>query len=134
MDSMREAWTDERLDDLNGHVVELGRRMDAGFAEQREELRIVFGGLRSEMRTEIGSLRSEMRTEIGSLRTEMRTEIGDLRSEMGDAIGGLRTELRGELGELRSELQALNRGLLQIGAGMIVTMALGFLSVIFGGS
>ena len=38
MESMREAWTDERLDDLNGRVGELGRRMDEGFKELRVEM------------------------------------------------------------------------------------------------
>jgi hypothetical protein len=32
MDSVRDAWTDERLDDLN-------HRVDAGFSEVREEIR-----------------------------------------------------------------------------------------------
>jgi hypothetical protein len=31
MRSMRSTWTDSRLDDLNGRVSDLGRRMDAGF-------------------------------------------------------------------------------------------------------
>jgi tetrahydromethanopterin S-methyltransferase subunit G len=35
----REAWTDERLDDLNERVDRLEQRMDAGFAEMREEFR-----------------------------------------------------------------------------------------------
>jgi flagellar biosynthesis/type III secretory pathway protein FliH len=39
MDSVREAWTDERLDDLN-------HRVDEGFRETREEFRAV----RAEMR------------------------------------------------------------------------------------
>lgn len=30
---MRNSWTDERLDDLNGRVGELGQRMDLGFSE-----------------------------------------------------------------------------------------------------
>ena len=34
MDSVREAWTDERLDDLN-------HRVDEGFREMREEFRAV---------------------------------------------------------------------------------------------
>jgi hypothetical protein len=34
MDSVREAWTDERLDDLN-------HRVDEGFRETREEFRAV---------------------------------------------------------------------------------------------
>lgn len=35
----REAWTDERLDDLNERVDRLEQRMDAGFAEMRGEFR-----------------------------------------------------------------------------------------------
>ena len=37
----RVAWTDERLDDLNGRVDDLGRRMEAGFARVDAELRAV---------------------------------------------------------------------------------------------
>ena len=39
----RELWTDERLDDLNGRVGRLEKRMDVGFAEMREEFRAVRG-------------------------------------------------------------------------------------------
>lgn len=35
----REAWTDERLDDLTQRVADLDRRMEAGFAGIREEFR-----------------------------------------------------------------------------------------------
>ena len=49
----RNAWTDERLDDL-------ANRMDAGFARVDADIR----ELRMELRTEIGALRGE----IGSLR------------------------------------------------------------------
>jgi len=38
METMTSGWTDERLDDLKGQVDELGRRMDAGFREIREEM------------------------------------------------------------------------------------------------
>lgn len=48
MDSVREAWTDERLDDLN-------HRVDEGFREMRAELRAEIGSVRKEMQ----SLRSE---------------------------------------------------------------------------
>jgi hypothetical protein len=37
----REAWTDERLDDLNVRVESIDRRMEAGFKEMREEFRAV---------------------------------------------------------------------------------------------
>jgi hypothetical protein len=49
MAGMREAWTDERLDDLN-------HRVDSGFREMREEFRAV----RGEMGTEFAAVRSEM--------------------------------------------------------------------------
>jgi hypothetical protein len=35
----REGWTDERLDDLNARVDRIEQRMDAGFAEMRDEFR-----------------------------------------------------------------------------------------------
>jgi hypothetical protein len=43
MASVREAWTDERLDDLNDRVDVLSRRVDEGFREMREEFRAVRG-------------------------------------------------------------------------------------------
>lgn len=36
--NVREAWTDERLDDLNAKVDGLARRMDEGFRELRGEM------------------------------------------------------------------------------------------------
>ncbi|HEX8050873.1 MAG TPA: hypothetical protein VF504_05350 [Solirubrobacterales bacterium] len=41
----REAWTDERLDDLNARVEGIDRRMEAGFAEMRAE----FASIRRDM-------------------------------------------------------------------------------------
>lgn len=35
---MASGWTDERMDDLKAQVDDLGRRMDAGFREVREEM------------------------------------------------------------------------------------------------
>lgn len=49
MNSMREAWTDERLDDLN-------HRLDEGFRRIDGDLR----ALRIETKTELTSLRGEM--------------------------------------------------------------------------
>jgi uncharacterized coiled-coil DUF342 family protein len=45
----REAWTDERLDDLN-------KKVDEGFTEIRTEFRAV----RRELRVEMGEVRSEI--------------------------------------------------------------------------
>ena len=41
----REVWTDERLDDLNARVGRIENRLDAGFAEVRQE----FVAVRAEM-------------------------------------------------------------------------------------
>jgi len=42
MSNVREAWTDERLDDLNAKVDDLGRRMDEGFRDLRGEMNVKF--------------------------------------------------------------------------------------------
>jgi hypothetical protein len=63
----REAWTDQRLDDLNGRVESVDRRMEAGFGEMHEEFRTV----RSEMRDEFRAVRNEMRDEFRSVRGEI---------------------------------------------------------------
>ncbi len=43
MEAVRDAWTDDRLDDLNQRVSDLDRRMEEGFREMREEFRAVRG-------------------------------------------------------------------------------------------
>jgi hypothetical protein len=52
METMRDAWTDARLDDLNVRVREISRRMDDGFNQTHADIR----SLRSETRTEIAAL------------------------------------------------------------------------------
>jgi hypothetical protein len=93
MEAMRDAWTDERLDDLN-------HRVDNGFKEVSRE----FQALRLEMRTEFAAVRSETATEFGSV--------------------------RGEITGLRGEMAAMNRTLIQVGAGAMVTMFVGFAATI----
>jgi hypothetical protein len=63
----REMWTDQRLDDLNERVASLDRRMEAGFAEMREEFRAI----RGEMGSEFQAVRGEMRSEFQAVRGEM---------------------------------------------------------------
>ena len=56
---VRDAWTDERLDDLN-------KRVDGGFGEMRQEFR----SIREEMRDEFRAVRGEIqgvRNEVASL-------------------------------------------------------------------
>lgn len=51
MEMMTSGWTGERLDDLKGQVDDLGRRMDTGFRELREDMDAGFRELREEMAT-----------------------------------------------------------------------------------
>ncbi|HET9591670.1 MAG TPA: hypothetical protein VFP17_02035 [Solirubrobacterales bacterium] len=59
----REAWTDERLDDLSKH-------MDKGFDEVKGEIR--------EVKVELRLMRVELNEEIAATRTELKTDIGKL--------------------------------------------------------
>ena len=56
MEAMRESWTDDRMDDLNGKV-------DALHVEMRTEFKAVHG----EMKEEFGSVRGEMRAGFDKL-------------------------------------------------------------------
>jgi hypothetical protein len=74
MQTMRESWTDERLDDLS-------KRVDSGFREAKAETGTGFASVR----VEISGVREDMRTEFASVRTEIvgvREEIGGVRSEI----------------------------------------------------
>jgi hypothetical protein len=59
----REVWTDERLDDLNGRVASMDRRMEAGFKEVREEFRAV----RAESAAQAGMLNQTMYRLFGGM-------------------------------------------------------------------
>jgi hypothetical protein len=60
MEAVKDAWTDERLDDLN-------HRVDGGFGEMRDEFR----AMRGEMREEFRAMRNEMGEESRAMRGEM---------------------------------------------------------------
>lgn len=63
MEAMREKWTDERLDDLNGHMSEGFNRLSEDLREVRSEI----GGVRGEV--------SDLRGEVNELRGEMNTRF-----------------------------------------------------------
>jgi hypothetical protein len=65
--AMRDAWTDERLDDL-------AKRMDAGFHEVAVEQRA--------LRNEMHALRGETKGDMKELRSELKAEIAELRSDL----------------------------------------------------
>ena len=72
---MRESWTDERLDDLKESVSDLGRRMDAGFAEGRTELRHEAALIRRETREGFQAVDERFDSMQGSIDALQRTII-----------------------------------------------------------
>lgn len=110
---VREAWTDERLDDL-------ANRMDEGFRELRAELRQV----RSEMTTGSQSLRGE----IG----EVRGEIGEVREELGEVraeIKGLEKTMDARFDDVMRTMQ-IGFGILGSVLAVIAAMLVGVLGLI----
>jgi uncharacterized coiled-coil DUF342 family protein len=61
MDPMRQSWTDDRMDELNGKV--------DGF---RLETRTEFRAVRAEVKEEFAAVRAEMKEEFAAVRDEMR--------------------------------------------------------------
>ena len=108
---VREAWTDERLDDLKASV-------DAGFGEMRHEFRAVRDLLqlrREQERPDRGEFRSEFQA--------VRGEIQGVREGLSGEIQGVRGEIQG----VRDEVAALNRSFQQLTWGLIGAMLVGFL-------
>jgi uncharacterized coiled-coil DUF342 family protein len=111
MEAVRDAWTDERLDDLNG-------RVDHGFAEVGRQLQ----AQRSETRAEFAAVREE----FAAVRAEMREEFAAVRSEMRSESAAVRTEMR----DLRGEIAAMHRSTTQLAFGLVGAMTVGFLGII----
>jgi uncharacterized coiled-coil DUF342 family protein len=86
---VREAWTDERLDDLKDH-------MDEGFREVRTDIRQLRAGLDS-LKGEVG----ELREEVGDLRGEVKGGFAALNRTLqiaGGLIGAMFVGLMGLIG------------------------------------
>jgi hypothetical protein len=111
MDAMREAWTDARLDDLNGRVGDLGRRMDNGF---------------NQIHADIRALDAKVDSKIDGL----DAKIDGLDAKLDSKVDGLRAESRAEFAAVRGEIASLHRLLIQGGGGIIGTMIVGFLGLI----
>ncbi|SRR5260221_4804560 len=141
MESMRESWSDKRLDDLSGRVSDGFRQVDRRFDRVEADLR----GLRIETRTEFTAHRGEMGDGFAALRGEIGDEFTALRGEMKQEFAALRGEMRAEFTALRGEMksgfermderferidgrfEALHRLLLQLG-GVLVAALIGLIA------
>jgi predicted nuclease with TOPRIM domain len=97
MDSMRESWTDKRLDDLN-------EKVGSGFERVDADIR----GLRVETRTEFVALRGEMKS--GFDRVDQR--FGQM-DERFDRIDERFERLDGRFERMNERFEALHRLLVQ---------------------
>jgi hypothetical protein len=89
---VREAWTDERIDDLKEH-------MDEGFRELRADVRSLKGEM-GEVRGEIGKIREE----VGELRGEVKAGFAALNRTLQIAFGLIGVVLAGMLGLIGTQL------------------------------
>ncbi|MCW2989399.1 MAG: hypothetical protein JWM24_2337 [Solirubrobacterales bacterium] len=94
MEAMREAWTDERLDDLT-------KRVDEGFRESREDLR----SFRIEVKTDFASLRGEMDTRF----EKADTAIGMRFDKVDTRFDKANTEIDARFDGLNARFDAMQR-------------------------
>src|SRR6476469_6527987 len=99
----REAWTDQRLDDLNERVASIERRMEAGFAEMRAEFKCL-----RETRAEMDAGFKAASTKIDGGLKEAQAESVSIRQDMAN------------------QFAAQNRMVIQLAGGMFATMVVGF--------
>lgn len=77
----REAWTDQRLDDLNERIVSIERRIEAGFAEMRSE----FKSVRETMDTGLKAAQAES----VSIRRDIATQFAAQNRMILQLAGGI---------------------------------------------
>jgi AcrR family transcriptional regulator len=114
MEAMREAWTDDRLDDL-------ANRMDHGFDRVDRDVR--------ELRAEMKAGFERVDREIADVRTEMQAgfdrvddEIREVRTEMKAGFDRVETRFEARFDAMHHALHGLQRTMLQIGGGLIGTL------------
>jgi hypothetical protein len=103
MATMREAWTDERLDELKDGM---HREFGLVHADNRD------------LRTEIRAVGTELKAEISDLRTEMKTGFAKGHSE----LVATRAELKGEIDGLRGDLKVFQRNMTAGFIALLVTI------------
>lgn len=116
MTAVREAWTDERLDDLQGY-------MRDGFREVRGEI--------AQLRGEVTQLRGEV-TQLRGEVTQLRGEVEQVKADMADLREEMRTgfaRVAGEIGELRVAIAAIDRHL-QIQAVLFGALFAGLMTLV----
>jgi phage shock protein A len=139
MDAMREAWTDERLDDLNGRVGELGRRVDAGFARIHEDVRALdtkvdsrFDRLAAAIEAKAENTESKFEgvfegvdskfDQVDSRFDRMDSKFDGVNLRIDALAAGTDAKVEGLRTEMRTEFRALNRLILGFGGALVTAV------------
>lgn len=104
METVRESWTDARLDDMK-------QGMDAGFTRVDEEMKAGFARVDKEMKTGFKRVDEEMKAGFARVDGEMKAGFARVDRDIKD----LRTEMN-------QRFDALNRTLLQIGGVVVAAL------------
>jgi hypothetical protein len=119
METMREKWTDERMDDMKDEMVRGFTRIEADVREVRDEIAGVHGGLTSEIAGVPGGLTREIAGVPGGLTREIAGVRDSLREEMSI-----------EFAAVRAEMAANHRLQVQLSIGTIGTVVICFLGLL----
>jgi hypothetical protein len=129
MQTMRESWTDERLDDLNGHIREGFGRTDADLRAQRAESI----ALRKDMNGEFAAVRAEMKAEFAAVRAEMKAEFAAVRGEMKAGFGKVEErfdKVDERFVEMQGSIAGMQRTMMQGAIALSAAMAAGFAALV----
>jgi tetrahydromethanopterin S-methyltransferase subunit G len=128
MKTVRESWTDERLDDLKESVSDFGHRMDAGFAEGRTELRHEAALIRREMRE--GFQAVDARFDSVDARFDSVDARFDSVDSRFDSVDSRFDSVNERFDSMQGSIDALQRTIIQIGGGMAAAFCAALIGLI----
>jgi hypothetical protein len=116
METVRDTWTDERLDDFRGEM-----------SAFRGEVKGEFTAVRAEMKAEFAAVRSEMKEEFAAVRREMKAEFAAVRREMKEEFSSVHGEIKALRQEMNLRFDSLQRMTIQFG-GLMIAALIGFIA------
>jgi predicted phage-related endonuclease len=116
METVRDTWTDDRLDDFRTEM-----------SEFRHEVKDEFAAVRREMKNEFAAVRQEMKDEFTAVRREMRDEFRAVRREMKEQSDSLHAEIKALHKEMSLRFDSLQRIMIQF-SGLMVAALIGFIA------
>lgn len=128
---VREAWTDERLDDLANRMDEGFREVRAELRQQREENAAEFAAVRSQITDESTSLRKEF-AEVREVLGQQRAEVKDQKETMEaklETIDAKFEVIDAKFEKVDARFDDLNRTL-QIGFWLIGSFIVGLMGMV----